>query len=63
MKLNQNAEIVVSEESMITALMDRHVKLTEILEDPADILMVEEALEVLRELERECETLNLVKYV
>lgn len=63
MKLNTGAEIVVSEESMITALLDRHVELTDFLDDPADILMVEEALEVLRELERECETHNIVKYV
>lgn len=63
MTFKENAQIQVVEASLTITLMDRHVEVEDILIDSEDIDRVEEALEVLRQLEREAENQNIVKYI
>lgn len=63
MTFKENAQVQVVEASLTITLMDRHVEVEDILIDSEDIDRVEEALEVLRQLEREAENQNIVKYI
>lgn len=63
MTFKENAKVEVVEASLTITLMDRHVAVEDLLIDSEDIDRVEEALEVLRQLEREAENQNIVKYI
>jgi hypothetical protein len=63
MQFKENLHIEMTEESLILSVIDGHHNVEDLLEDPEDVKMVEEAIEILRVFERSAEDQIVIFYL